>query len=104
MHAVIKPEGKDGMNIVVARQEGSSAYYSATDQTIFNLLDVARDIFNNHLAGVQNILREIRLDRPKKGGASDAPPFFSACICKHSQTRSCLIPYNACRFSRGRII
>jgi DNA-binding transcriptional ArsR family regulator len=53
-------------NIVVARKEGSSVYYSVTDQTIFNLLDVARDIFNNHLAGVQNILREIRLDQPKK--------------------------------------
>ncbi|HEX5082646.1 MAG TPA: metalloregulator ArsR/SmtB family transcription factor [Blastocatellia bacterium] len=53
-------------NIVVARKEGSSVYYSVTDQTIFNLLDVARDIFNNHLAGVQNILREIRLDQPKR--------------------------------------
>jgi ArsR family transcriptional regulator len=53
-------------NIVVARKEGSSVYYSVTDQNIFNLLDVARDIFNNHLAGVQNILREIRLDQPKR--------------------------------------
>ncbi|HEY7180568.1 MAG TPA: metalloregulator ArsR/SmtB family transcription factor [Blastocatellia bacterium] len=53
-------------NIVVARKEGSSVYYSVTDQTIFNLLDMARDVFNNHLAGVQNILREIRLDQPKR--------------------------------------
>jgi hypothetical protein len=29
-------------------------------------LDVAREIFNNHLAGVQNILEEIRLDQPKR--------------------------------------
>jgi ArsR family transcriptional regulator len=53
-------------SIVVARKKGSSVYYSVTDQAIFNLLDVARDIFNNHLAGVQNILNEIRLDQPKR--------------------------------------
>jgi DNA-binding transcriptional ArsR family regulator len=53
-------------NIVAARKEGSSVYYSVIDQTIFTLLDVAGDIFNNHLAGVQNILREIRLDQPRR--------------------------------------
>ena len=57
-------------NIVVARKEGSSVYYSVTDQTIFNLLDVAGNVFNNHLAGVQNILREIRLDQPKRAARS----------------------------------
>ncbi|HEY9431379.1 MAG TPA: metalloregulator ArsR/SmtB family transcription factor [Blastocatellia bacterium] len=53
-------------NIVVARKEGANVYYSVTDRTIFKLLDVAREIFNNHLAGVQNILEEIRLDQPKR--------------------------------------
>jgi DNA-binding transcriptional ArsR family regulator len=53
-------------NIVVARKEGANVYYSAPDRTIFKLLDVAREIFNNHLAGVQNILEEIRLDQPKR--------------------------------------
>jgi DNA-binding transcriptional ArsR family regulator len=57
-------------NIVAARKEGSSVYYSVIDQTIFTLLDVAGDIFNNHLAGVQNILREIRLDQPKRAARS----------------------------------
>ena len=52
--------------LVVARKEGANVYYSVTDRTIFNLLDVAREIFNNHLAGVQNILEEIRLDQPKR--------------------------------------
>ena len=52
-------------NIVIARKEGSNVYYSVTDRTIFKLLDVAREIFNNHLVGVRNILEEIRHDRPK---------------------------------------
>ena len=47
-------------------KEGANVYYSVTDRTIFKLLDVAREIFNNHLAGVQNILEEIRLDQPKR--------------------------------------
>lgn len=53
-------------NIVIARKEGANVYYSAPDRTIFKLLDVAREIFNNHLAGVQDILKEIRLDQPKR--------------------------------------
>src|SRR3954466_12647762 len=38
-------------NVVVARKVGTSAYYSVTDPLIFELLDVARRIFNNHLIG-----------------------------------------------------
>src|SRR5215475_1493091 len=57
-------------SIVVARKKGSSVYYSVIDRTIFNLLDVARDIFNNNLAGVQKILKEIRLDHPKRAARS----------------------------------
>jgi DNA-binding transcriptional ArsR family regulator len=53
-------------NIVVARKEWTNVYYSAPDQSIFKLLDVARDIFNNHRAGVRNILEEIRLDQPER--------------------------------------
>src|SRR5205809_6729064 len=40
-------------HIVTARKEGSNVYYSVTDQTVFKLLDVARDIFNHHLIGVR---------------------------------------------------
>jgi ArsR family transcriptional regulator len=53
-------------NIVAARKEGSNVYYSITDPTIFKLLDVAREIFNHHLVGVQHILEEIRLERATK--------------------------------------
>jgi ArsR family transcriptional regulator len=49
-------------NIIVARKEGSNVYYSVSDTTLFKLLDVARDLFNNHLVGVRSMLEEIELD------------------------------------------
>lgn len=53
-------------DIVTARKEGANVYYSVTDATVFKLLDVAREIFNNHLIGMRSMLEEIRLDRPKR--------------------------------------
>lgn len=53
-------------NIVVARKEGSSVYYSVSDKTLFKLLDVAKDIFNNHLIGVRSMLEEMQLQAPIK--------------------------------------
>ena len=53
-------------NIVTARKEGSNVYYSITDKTVFKLLDVAKEIFNNHLIGMRSLLEEIHLDQPKK--------------------------------------
>ena len=49
-------------NIIVARKVGLNVYYSVSDPAIFKLLDVARDIFNNHLIGVQTILQEIKAE------------------------------------------
>ena len=49
-------------NIIVARKEGSNVYYSVSDPTLFKLLDVARDLFNNHLVGVRSMLEEIESD------------------------------------------
>lgn len=46
-------------NIVFARKEGSNVYYAVRDKAIFKLLDVAKDIFSNHLVGVRNMLEEI---------------------------------------------
>jgi len=34
-------------------------YYSVSDATLFRLLDVAKDIFNNHLVGVRDMLQQI---------------------------------------------
>jgi DNA-binding transcriptional ArsR family regulator len=46
-----------GKNIVTARKEGNNVYYSVADPAIFRLLDVAAEIFNNHLVGVQGMLQ-----------------------------------------------
>ena len=42
-------------NIVIGRKAGSNVYYSVSDATLFRLLDVAKDIFNNHLVGVRDM-------------------------------------------------
>jgi DNA-binding transcriptional ArsR family regulator len=50
-------------NIVVGRKEGQSVFYSVRDPAIFRLLDVAKDIFNNHLVNVQDLL--VRMSDPE---------------------------------------
>ncbi len=53
-------------NILIARKEGSNVYYSVSDKTVFKLLDVTRDIFNNHLVGVRSMLEEMESQAPAK--------------------------------------
>jgi len=53
-------------NIVFARKVGTSVYYSVSDRSIFKLLDAAKEIFNNHLIGVRNMLEEIHTVPPVK--------------------------------------
>lgn len=56
-------------NIVRARKDGASVFYSVVDPKIFALLDVAREIFNNHLLDVRATLEEIdREAAPKRAG------------------------------------
>lgn len=50
-------------NIVATRRAGTSVFYSVRDPQVFQLLDVARDIFNNHLIDLQAML--------ENSGASD---------------------------------
>lgn len=45
--------------IVDMRKEGTIAYYSVRDPLIFELLDVARSIFNQHLIGTQELLQQL---------------------------------------------
>jgi len=52
-------------NIVVGRKEGQNVYYSIRDSAIFRLLDVAKEIFNNHLVSVQDMLAQ--LEAPARG-------------------------------------
>jgi len=47
-------------NIVVGRKAGSNVFYSVSDAAIFRLLDVAKEVFNNRLVDVRNMLTEIR--------------------------------------------
>ena len=46
-------------NVVIGRKAGSNVYYSVSDVTLFRLLDVAKDIFNNHLVGVREMLQQM---------------------------------------------
>jgi DNA-binding transcriptional ArsR family regulator len=62
-----------GRNIVQARKVGTTVRYAITDPLVTRLLAVAREIFNNHLAGTQSLLKELRRERVgKRGGPARA--------------------------------
>jgi len=46
-------------SIVAGRKEGQNVYYSVRDAAIFRLLDEARQIFNNHLIDVRDLLSQL---------------------------------------------
>lgn len=48
-----------GKNIVAPRKAGTSVFYSVRDPAIFDLLDVARIIFNNHLIDTRSLLEQL---------------------------------------------
>lgn len=47
-------------NLVVATKSGTTVYYEVRNPKIFNLLDVAREIFAGQLVDVRQTLRELR--------------------------------------------
>jgi len=47
-------------NIVAGRKEGVSVRYAVRDPLIGTLLDTARQIFNNHLVGTRDLLRQLK--------------------------------------------
>lgn len=49
-------------NIVIGRKSGSNVYYSVSKTTLFRLLDVAKDIFNNRLVGVRDMLQQMEAE------------------------------------------
>jgi DNA-binding transcriptional ArsR family regulator len=53
--AVLRNQG-----IVSAQKEGLSVRYALRDPLVGELLDLARRIFNNHLANTRGLLRELR--------------------------------------------
>jgi DNA-binding transcriptional ArsR family regulator len=46
-------------NVVVGRKKGQSVYYSIRDQAIFRVLDEARQVFNNHLIDIKDLLEQL---------------------------------------------
>src|SRR5215831_795466 len=46
--------------IVAGRKQGASTLYAVTDPQIAELLQVAKQILNRHLVGVQSLLRELK--------------------------------------------
>jgi len=53
-------------NVVEARKDGTAVRYAVTDVLIGQLLDVARRIFDNQLAGAQAMLRDLRRERRRR--------------------------------------
>jgi len=49
-------------SLVDTRKEGTSVYYSVRDPMIFQLMDVAREIFNRQLISHQELLQQISDD------------------------------------------
>lgn len=49
-----------GKSLVRARKRGNSVFYSVSDPAIFELLDVAKRIFNNHLVDLQVALETLQ--------------------------------------------
>ena len=48
-------------DIVTSRKRGNNVLYSVKDAATFKLLDVARDIFNNHLVNAKHLLSQLEV-------------------------------------------
>lgn len=46
-------------NIVIGKKDGTKVTYTVKDPLIFDLLDVAKSIFNNHLIETIDLLKQI---------------------------------------------
>ncbi len=46
-------------NILATRKDGQNVYYSVRYPELFDLLDVAKRIFNNHLIDVKDLLSQL---------------------------------------------
>ena len=81
-------------NIVTTRKEGNNVFYSIKDPVIFKLLDIAKTIFNNQLAGIRDLLNKINKKKEgrktKNGVRSIIAQIFVPYICSWSDF---CIPY-----------
>lgn len=53
-------------NVVAPRKHGTSVYYTLRDPLLGELLDVARRIFDNHLVGTQDLLRQLQREKKRR--------------------------------------
>ena len=53
-------------HIVSGRKEGASVRYAVRDPLIGTLLDTARQIFNNHLVGTGDLLRQLKRENRQR--------------------------------------
>lgn len=53
-------------NIVSSRKEGVSVRYAVRDRLVGELLDTARQIFNNHLVGTRDLLRQLEREERQR--------------------------------------
>lgn len=58
--------------IVAWRKNGTNVFYSVHDPKVFELLDVAREIFNSHLVDTQEMLTELAAEEEPVPGAEPA--------------------------------
>ena len=54
-------------HVVVTTREGTTLRYAVRDRLVGDLLDVARNIFNNQLVGSQTMLRELQRESRRPG-------------------------------------
>jgi len=47
-------------NIVTTRKEGNNVFYSVRDPMVFQLLDLSKQIFSNHLINIRSVLEEMQ--------------------------------------------
>ena len=59
--AVLRSNG-----IVSSRKEGASVRYAIRDPLVGTLLDTARQIFNNHLSGTRDLLRQLQRENRQR--------------------------------------
>ena len=49
-------------DMVTGRKSGNMVFYSVKDPATFQLLDVAQDVFNNHLINVRHLLSQMEIN------------------------------------------
>jgi DNA-binding transcriptional ArsR family regulator len=53
-------------NIVSGRKDGTTVRYTVRDPLVGNMLEIARRIFNNQLAGTRDLLRELQREHRQR--------------------------------------